>query len=184
MTSLSLEKSLNTCKVQTGWSNRNQSVRFQDPNAMVCPTWNHVDSTGRLACANSFYTKRAGCNSAMDIVAVENEVSRPSYSHYIQLNVNGIKNSVGGSTDMAHSDGMPVENYTAAAASMQNRTNDHYETFQHQGHWDNASKKAVASNCNHDAIQNAQQQMAQNAMQNQKLMAEAGDAKMQQAAGN
>jgi len=90
MSPLSLEKNIRTCKVNTGWANRNQSDRFQDPNLMVCPTWNHMDNTGRLVCANSFYTKRAGCNSALDRVAVENSVSRPQYMEYIQLNAAGI----------------------------------------------------------------------------------------------
>ena len=38
---------LRTCKVNTGWANRLESDRFQNPNLMVCPTWNGMDNAGR-----------------------------------------------------------------------------------------------------------------------------------------
>jgi hypothetical protein len=70
---------------------------------MVCPIWNGVDLTGRRVCPDSFYTKRAGCNSAEDRVVVEN-AQRPQYMEYINLSANGIDGaiygSMGGSKEM------------------------------------------------------------------------------------
>ena len=96
--SVSLESSIRTCKVNTGWASKVQSDRFQNPNLMVCPVWNGVDSAGRLVCPDSFYTKRAGCNSAEDRVVVENNVSRPAYIEYLTLNAAGISGQIYGNT--------------------------------------------------------------------------------------
>lgn len=87
---VSLEAAVRTCKVVTGWANKIQSDRFQNPNLMVCPVWNGVDTAGRRVCPDSFWTKRAGCNSAEDRVMVENNVSRPQYMEYVNLNAAGI----------------------------------------------------------------------------------------------
>jgi hypothetical protein len=95
--SISLESSIRTCKVNPEEANRIESDRFFNPHNMVCPMWQGVDSTGRPVCPDSFYTKRAGCNSAEDRVAVENAVSRPSYFEYITLSANGVKS--GGLSD-------------------------------------------------------------------------------------
>ena len=94
--SISLEASLRTCKVDTGWASKVQSDRFLNPSLMVCPTWNGYDSAGRPVAADSFMTKRAGCNSAMDRVSVENNVSRPQYIEYINLNAAGIDGDIYG----------------------------------------------------------------------------------------
>lgn len=88
--SVSLESGIRTCKVSTGWANKIRSDRFQNPNLLVCPVWNGVDTAGRRVCPDSFMTKRAGCNSAEDRVMVENNVSRPQYMEYINLNAAGI----------------------------------------------------------------------------------------------
>lgn len=96
MSSISLEASLRTCKVDTGWANKVESDRFLNPSLMVCPTWNGRDLTGRQVCPDSFYTKRAGCNSATDRVVVENNVSRPQYMEYINLNAAGIGGQIYG----------------------------------------------------------------------------------------
>ena len=98
MSSISLEASIRTCKVDTGWANKIQSDRFQNPALMVCPIWNGVDTAGRTVAADSFYTTRAGCNSAEDRVLVENNVSRPQYAEYINLNANGIEGNIYGNT--------------------------------------------------------------------------------------
>ena len=82
---VNLESALRTCKVDTGYSARIQSDRFLNPRNLVCPVWNGLDTAGRLACANSFKTKREGCNSAEDRVGVENSVSRPQYMTYISM---------------------------------------------------------------------------------------------------
>jgi hypothetical protein len=64
---------------------------------MVCPVWNGYDSTGRPACADSFNTKYAGCNSAEDRVFVEN-YQRPQYVEYVNLSSGGIDGEFYGPT--------------------------------------------------------------------------------------
>lgn len=94
MASISLEASLRTCKVDTGWANKVESDRFLNPNQMVCPIWLGRDSAGRQVCPDSFVSKTAGCNSPEDRVVVENNVSRPQYMEYITLNANGIRGNI------------------------------------------------------------------------------------------
>ena len=106
MASISLEASLRTCKVDTGWANKVESDRFLNPNLMVCPVWNGRDTAGRVACPDSFMTKRAGCNSAEDRVLVENSVSRPQYMEYINLNANGVQGDIYGNTLGHHETGV------------------------------------------------------------------------------
>lgn len=88
--SVQLEGAIRTCKVDTAWANRLESDRFLNPELMVCPVWNGRDLTGRQVCADSFYTKRAGCNSAEDRVVVEN-AQRPQYMEYVNLDASGIR---------------------------------------------------------------------------------------------
>lgn len=99
-----IEAAIRTCKVNTGWANRVESDRFLNPNLMMCPVWNGMDTAGRSACPDSFYTKRGGCNSAIDRLVVENDVSRPQYLEYITLSPEGIK---GGNM---YSNTMPYQN--------------------------------------------------------------------------
>ena len=63
---LSLNKSVRTCKVDTGYANKIQSARFQETDLMVCPNWQGTDLTGRFVHPDSFVTKTAGCNLPMD----------------------------------------------------------------------------------------------------------------------
>ena len=56
---------------------------------MVCPVWQGVDNLGRRVCADSYFTKRAGCNSSEDRVLVEN-AQRPQYFEFINLNAGGL----------------------------------------------------------------------------------------------
>ena len=100
--SISLESAIRTCKVFTDYADKVQSDRFLNPNNMVCPMWNGVDTAGRQVCANSYYTKRAGCNSAEDRVTVENDL-RPSYYEYITLSANGTKGNIYGTMSKAQS---------------------------------------------------------------------------------
>jgi hypothetical protein len=93
--SMSLESSLKTCKIDTAYANKVQSDRFLNPSNMVCPIWNGYDLTGRMVSPDSFYTKSAGCNSAVDRVLVEND-QRPQYAEYINLSASGIDGSVYG----------------------------------------------------------------------------------------
>lgn len=91
--SISLESALRTCKVQTSNANKIESDRFLNPENMVCPVWNGLDTSGREVCPDSYFTKRAGCNSAEDRVIVENN-QRPQYMEYINLSANGIDGSI------------------------------------------------------------------------------------------
>jgi hypothetical protein len=79
---MNLESALRTCKVDTAYQQKIQSDRFLNPRNAVCPVWNGLDTAGRVACKDSFNTKREGCNSALDRVGVEN-VLRPQYMQYI-----------------------------------------------------------------------------------------------------
>lgn len=92
---ISLESAIRTCKVDTAYANKVESDRFLNPQNMVCPTWNGVDTAGRSVCPDSFVTKTAGCNSAEDRVMVENN-QRPQYMEYINLSANGIDGSIYG----------------------------------------------------------------------------------------
>lgn len=90
MSFISLEGSIRTCKVDSGWANKVQSDRFLNSNLMLCPPWNGYDTAGRPVCADSFVTKTAGCNSANDRVVVENAL-RPQYIEYVNLDAQGIR---------------------------------------------------------------------------------------------
>jgi hypothetical protein len=104
MSNISLEASVRTCKVNSGYANKIQSDRFLNSQNLVCPTWNERDLTGRKVCADSFWTKRAGCNSATDRISVEN-YQRPQYAEYITLDANGIQGNMYGDP------GVAVENF-------------------------------------------------------------------------
>jgi hypothetical protein len=97
MSSLSLDASIRTCKVETGQASRVLSDRFLNPNNMVCIPWNGFNSKGQSICQDSFQTKTPGCNSADDRVAVENSL-RPQYADYINLNVAGLQGNIYGNT--------------------------------------------------------------------------------------
>ena len=96
MATISLESAIRTCKVDTSYANKVESDRFLNPDLMVCPLWTGVDTVGREVCPDSYWTKRAGCNSAEDRVMVENSVSRPQYMEYINLSAQGIDGSIYG----------------------------------------------------------------------------------------
>ena len=93
--SISLEAAIRTCKVNTAYANKVESDRFLNPANMSCPLWNGVDLAGRPVCKDSFWTKRAGCNSALDRVNVENFL-RPAYAEYITLDAGGWEGSIYG----------------------------------------------------------------------------------------
>lgn len=87
---ISLKSAINTCKVNTGDSNKYESSRFLNPNNVVCPTWTGHDSTGRDVCPYSYNAKSAGCQSAEDRISVENS-QRPQYIEYVNLSSLGIE---------------------------------------------------------------------------------------------
>ncbi|MDC3333028.1 hypothetical protein OAV62_02190 [bacterium] len=90
MANISLEGSIRTCKIDSGWADKLYSDRFLNPSNMLCPPWNGVDTSGRPVCSDSFQTKTPGCNSASDRVIVENAL-RPQYIEYVTLDAEGIK---------------------------------------------------------------------------------------------
>jgi hypothetical protein len=113
MANISLEASVRTCKVDQGWANKIESDRFFNPNLMMCPVWSGRDLTGRKVCPDSFYTKRAGCNSPEDRILVENAL-RPKYSEYITLDTSGISGRFEGVGPM---EGMDVYDITRSGQS-------------------------------------------------------------------
>lgn len=90
---ISINGATRTCKVNTASAPRIESDRFLNPNLAVCPNWQGTDLTGRTVCPDSFYTKRAGCNSAADRVIVENNL-RPAYYEYINLSAAGVRDNI------------------------------------------------------------------------------------------
>lgn len=95
MSSLSLNASIRTCRVEAGEAVRIESDRFLNPNNMVCIPWNGYNNKGQAVCADSWYTKTPGCTSALDRVGVENHL-RPDYATYINLNTAGIDGDIYG----------------------------------------------------------------------------------------
>jgi hypothetical protein len=89
--SISLQGSVRTCKVDPGWASRIESDRFLNPELALCPVWTGVDNLGRPVNPFSFYTKNQGCNSASDLVTIEND-QRPKYIEYVTLDARGYLN--------------------------------------------------------------------------------------------
>jgi hypothetical protein len=88
--SISLNSSVRTCKVQPGYAPNIESDRYLNPDTRVCYQWNGFNSAGQEVCPDSWNTKAAGCNSAIDRVDVESYL-RPNYSAYINFNMEGIQ---------------------------------------------------------------------------------------------
>lgn len=86
----SLTASVRNTQVYPGSENRLFSDRFLNSDTMSCIAWNGYDSVGQEVCADSFYTKAPGCNSALDRVDVENAVHRPQYMNLLTLGAQGI----------------------------------------------------------------------------------------------
>lgn len=116
MSSLSLDASIRTCKVDTGEATRIESDRFLNPNNMVCVPWNGYNSKGQQVCADSYYTKTAGCNSALERVSVETFL-RPDYTSYITLSAQGIQGDIYGN-------GNPTSYADSKAATAWNDSRD------------------------------------------------------------
>ena len=165
--SISLSKSLLNCKVNTGNASRSESSRFQNSNLMVCPTWNHMDLSGRVVCPNSFNNTTAGCSNPMDRVSVENNVSRPQYSEHVTLNAAGIR---GGCVQTSESfNGVPLQSCNSLHVASQQQTNEEYSAYAHAGAWGNNLNGQLQSTCNGDAYANAMAAEATNARQAQAL---------------
>lgn len=94
--SLSLSKSITTCKVDTSQTNRMQSDRFLSTDNLICSTWNGMDSVGRFVSENTYNSMTAGCQPASKRVDVENEL-RPKYFEHVNLSSLGMQGSIYGS---------------------------------------------------------------------------------------
>lgn len=113
MSNLSLQKSIQGCKVVTDWAIRQQSDRFLNSDNLLCPLWNGIDLTGRPVCPDSFNTKVQGCSNPLDRVMVENE-QRPKYFQYITLNASGLE---GGSNESTANRSQMLKNYAESTPS-------------------------------------------------------------------
>lgn len=133
MSNISLQGSIRTCKVDTAWADKIQSDRFMNPQNMLCPPWNGLDSAGRPSCANSYYTKTPGCNSAQDRVSVENDL-RPQYIEYVNLDAAGIRGGLDCGYNRANADVM---------CGAQQRDN----ARAYSGNWGYGYKQAIDGNC-------------------------------------
>lgn len=118
MSELSLQKSIRTCKVDTGNADRLDSDRFLSPGNTLCPVWTGRDLTGRQICTDSFYTKSAGCNTPNDRIIVENDVTRPKYFEYIPLNTVGVTGNIYGTTREPTSGGISSASMAAEANNL------------------------------------------------------------------
>jgi hypothetical protein len=88
MANISLLGSIQTCKVDTGWANKIQSARFQDPALMICPPPTGYNHKGQKVCKFSFNDNIEGCKDPSERVVIENDL-RPKYMEYITLNAQG-----------------------------------------------------------------------------------------------
>jgi hypothetical protein len=69
-------------QVDQAWQQQAVGARTFNPDLMMCPLWTGVDLAGRPVCKDSFYTKRAGCNSALDRIKIEDSL-RPRYAEFL-----------------------------------------------------------------------------------------------------
>jgi hypothetical protein len=92
---ISLTGSVRTCKIDPAYASKIQSDRFLNSNNLICPTWHGFENAGRQAHPYTFNSKTAGCNSSEDRVFIEN-IQRPQYVEYVNLNNNGIEGDLGG----------------------------------------------------------------------------------------
>ena len=128
--SISLLGSINVCKVNTGWADKIQSDRFENPSNLLCPLWNGQDNFGRFVHPDSYVTKNAGCNSADDRVAVENFL-RPQYMEYVALDAAGFQAPLyNGSSQKPLVEGFENPNNNMFTSdAMQTRQQDRFNVY-------------------------------------------------------
>lgn len=147
MSAISLAKSIQTCKIDTGEAPRLLSDRFLNYHNMMCPIWNGVNLKGQEVCPDSFYTKSRGCNSATDRVVVENDL-RPDYISYITLNAGGIDGNIYGNVD--------EHDQSVCRSRMLNTLEDNLPNY---GKQFGAARRYTG--CSVDAYENGMAQVAQ-----------------------
>ena len=95
--------------------------------------WNGQDSAGRFVCEDSFNTKSAGCNSALDRVDVEN-YQRPQYFDFVNLDGYGIQGNLYGQATIsrarANSDVHNLTGQFGAQYGAETRTNCSYKNYE------------------------------------------------------
>lgn len=89
MSYLSLQKSVRTCRVDTGFADKIYSERFLSACDVVCPVWSGVDMYGRAVSPDTMNLEVAGCRSALDRVDVES-YHRPQYFNFVNLDGFGV----------------------------------------------------------------------------------------------
>jgi hypothetical protein len=148
MSSLSLDASIRSCKVETGQASRIESDRFLNPNNMVCIPWNNQNSKGQTVCADSFYTKRRGCNSALDRVSVESAL-RPDYAAYINLNMAGLQGDIYGN-QMAWEKSGNANSFEASRKDISGSFGNQFQSTNYQscgvGAYENAMAQTAQDN--------------------------------------
>ena len=160
--SISLLGSINVCKVNTGYADKIQSDRFENPDVMTCPLWNGQDSFGRFVHPDSFYTKNGGCNSADDRVAVENFL-RPQYMEYVALDAAGFRSpNMFGNPNMGDNKPAVKEGWQPQQYNNYNDNVQYVENWEHQHHpeyvehWDPNPKHNQLSRDSLETAQEAQ----------------------------
>lgn len=138
MSVLSLQKSVRTCRIDSGYANKLQSERFLNSCQVICPVWNGLDQYGRMVCPDSMMIETAGCRSALDRVDVEN-YQRPQYFELVNLDGFGVQGNIysddaGNRTafnqNLNEIVGSP--GYDFGAYVTNNCNADRYEEFQHE----------------------------------------------------
>lgn len=158
MSTLSLQAAVRTCNVNSGEAARIESDRFLNPNNAICIPWNNMNSKGQIVCPDSFYTKRAGCNSADDRVSVENSL-RPQYADYIGYNMAGLVGDIY-HPSMPGSNGRglaPTVAHSEAIAANTHEKNRSKIT----GTWGNQFGSTNAMICGHKSYELAMAQVAE-----------------------
>ncbi len=138
MSVLSLQKSVRTCRIDSGYAPKLQSERFLNSCQVICPVWNGLDQYGRMVAPDSMMIETAGCRSALDRVDVEN-YQRPQYFELVNLDGFGVQGNIysddaGNRTafnqNLNEIVGSPGYDFGAYVTSNCNA--DRYEEFQHE----------------------------------------------------
>lgn len=106
MSYLSLQKSVRTCRVDTGSADRVFSERYLNACEVNCPRWNGMDQFGRIVSPDTMNLETAGCRSALDRIDVE-LYHRPQYFNYVNLDGYGVQGHI------------PADGASARTADMQ-----------------------------------------------------------------
>lgn len=130
---MSFNSTIRSCKVRTDDAIRVESDRFLNQNNMVCIPWEGKNLKGQKVCPDSFNTKAAGCNSALDRVSVE-ITHRPHFSSYYDQNMRDLE---GGTQNQTAINNNTIVDNDAAVMSLK------YGAFGQQWHATNNTSCGV-----------------------------------------